>query len=68
LIAAGLSPFRPDAAALHAGRLMLEEIDRYAASGISFAFETTLAARGYARRVWIWRKNGYRVALIFRTV
>jgi predicted ABC-type ATPase len=28
LIAAGLSPFQPDAAALRAGRLMLEEIDR----------------------------------------
>lgn len=44
---------------------MLAEIDRYAASGISFGFETTLAGRGYARRVRIWRKNGYRLALIF---
>ena len=65
LIAAGLSPFRPDAAALRAGRLMLAEIDRYAASGISFAFETTLAGRGCARRIPVWRTKGYRVKLIF---
>jgi predicted ABC-type ATPase len=43
LIAAGLSPFDPDAAAFRAGRMMLEEIDRHAAAGRSFAFETTLA-------------------------
>ena len=35
LIAAGLSPFAPELAARRAGRLMLEEIDRCAASGIS---------------------------------
>lgn len=39
LIAAGLSPFEPQAAAVRAGRLMLEEIDRNAAAGRSFAFE-----------------------------
>ncbi len=43
LIAAGLSPFDPDAAAFRAGRLMLDEIDAHAAAGRSFAFETTLA-------------------------
>ncbi|MGB5832024.1 MAG: hypothetical protein WBG92_08535 [Thiohalocapsa sp.] len=37
LIAAGLSPFRPETAAYRAGRLMLREIDRLAASGVSFA-------------------------------
>jgi len=41
LIAAGLSPFNPEAAAFHAGRLMLAEIDRHATEGHSFAFETT---------------------------
>ena len=43
LIAAGLSPFAPEAAALRAGRMMLAEIDRHAKEGTSFAFETTLA-------------------------
>ena len=65
LIADGLSPFRPEAAALRAGRLMLSEIARYAASGISFAFETTLAGRGYAQRIPLWQNAGYRVKLIF---
>jgi Uncharacterized protein conserved in bacteria len=49
LIAAGLSPFAPELVARRAGRLMLEEIDRCAAAGISFAFETTLAGRGMSR-------------------
>lgn len=65
LIAAGLSPFQPDAAALRAGRLMLAEIARYAAAGISFGFETTLAGRGYARQIPRWQKDGYRVELVF---
>jgi predicted ABC-type ATPase len=33
----------PELAARRAGRLMLEEIDRCGAAGISFAIETTLA-------------------------
>ena len=45
LIAAGLSPFRPQAAAIRAGRLLLAEISGYVARGESFAFESTLAGR-----------------------
>jgi hypothetical protein len=51
LIAAGLSPFRPELAAMRAGRLMLELIGDLVARGESFAFETTLADRGYVRRI-----------------
>jgi predicted ABC-type ATPase len=65
LIAAGLSPFRPEVAAIRAGRLMLEEIDRNAADGHNFAFETTLAGHSYARRIDDWRGDGYVVKLIF---
>jgi len=65
LIAAGLSPFRPDTAAIRAGRLMLEEIDRNAAAGDNFAFETTLAGHTYARRIPVWQAAGYTVKLIF---
>jgi predicted ABC-type ATPase len=43
LIAAGLSPFRPEAAALRAGRLMLAEIASHVRRRESFAFETTLS-------------------------
>jgi predicted ABC-type ATPase len=65
LIAAGLSPFDPDAAAFRAGRLMIEEIDRYAAAGESFSFETTLAGHTYIRRVRSWRASGYVVKVLF---
>lgn len=65
LIAAGLSPFDPGAAAIRAGRVMLSEIDRHAAAGRSFAFETTLAGHTYARRIDSWRSDGFRIKLVF---
>ena len=65
LIAAGLSPFRPATAAIRAGRLMLEEINTHVHAGRSFAFETTLAGRGYVRMIRQWRADDYRVRLIF---
>jgi len=65
LIAAGLSPFDPDRAALRAGRIMLDEIKRCALAGESFAFETTLSGRNYARAIPRWREAGYHVKLIF---
>jgi len=65
LIAAGLSPFDPDRAAIQAGRLMLSEIQRRVRKGESFAFETTLSGHVYARMIPEWRSAGYRVRLIF---
>ena len=44
---------------------MLQEIHRHAAAGESFAFETTLAGRGYARLFPRWQADGYWVHLIF---
>ena len=65
LIAAGLSPFQPEAAAFRAGRLMLEEIARHAAEGRNFAFETTLSGLTYARMIAEWQAAGFAVKLIF---
>lgn len=65
LIAAGLAPFDPASANIRAGRLMLEEIDRHAEAGISFAFETTLSGRAYVSRIAAWQTRGYTVKLIF---
>lgn len=65
LIAAGLSPFDPDAAAMRAGRLMIAEIRRYVDAKLSFAFETTLSGRRYARLIPGWRRLDYRVELYF---
>jgi predicted ABC-type ATPase len=65
LIAAGISPFLPEKAAFHAGRLMLEEIKRHVLNGDSFAFETTLSGKTYAQMIPEWQKRGYSVKLIF---
>ena len=65
LIAAGLSPFRPDLAAIRAGRVMLNLIHDYARRGESFAFETTLSGRSYARLIPRWRAQGYWIKLFF---
>lgn len=65
LIAAGLSPFDVGAAAVQAGRLMLQELERHFQARRSFAFETTLSGRGYLRHIARWRAAGYRVELIF---
>jgi predicted ABC-type ATPase len=65
LIAAGLSPLRPEMAALAAGRLVLQELDRLAASGADFAFESTLSGTTYVGRLRRWKAEGYRVDIVF---
>ncbi len=65
LIAAGLSPFRPESAAFRAGRLMLEEIHEKVRHNKSFAFETTLSGRTYVRLLRECRARGYHIVLVF---
>ncbi len=65
LIAAGLSPFAPEAAAIKAGRLMLQEIAECARRGENFAFETTLSGLAYLAHIREWRAQGYHVSLFF---
>ena len=65
LIAVGLAPFAPDTAAFRAGRLMLEEIYKYVRQKKSFAFETSLSGRHYARLIIQWQSAGYQVKLFF---
>ncbi len=65
LIAAGLSPFAPKAAALDAGRVMLAQIAAHAKRLESFGFETTLSGRAYASKIPRWQAAGYEVNLWF---
>ncbi len=65
LIAAGLSPLRPEAASIAAGRLLLSEFRRLASSGQTFAMESTLAGVGLAARLRSLRRHGYRLSLYF---
>src|SRR5204863_7415585 len=48
LIAQGLSPLDPRLAALAAGCLVIEEINRLATARADFAFESTLSGLSYA--------------------
>ncbi|MDE0104296.1 MAG: zeta toxin family protein [Bryobacterales bacterium] len=65
LIAAGISPFSPDQAAIRAGRVMLSLVQEYVDRGRSFAFETTLSGLPYRRLIPSWRERGFMVKLIF---
>jgi len=65
LIAAGLSPFDPEVAAIQAGRLMLKQITTHVEKRQSFAFETTLSGLAYARHIPEWQALGYWVELFF---
>lgn len=65
LIAEGIAPLRPKSAAIRAGELMLEEIWRCVERGETFALETTLSGRSYARQIPQWQQMGYRVDLFF---
>jgi predicted ABC-type ATPase len=65
LIAAGISPLKPELAALSAGRLFLSELDRLAAERVSFAFETTMSGLVHLSRLKKWRADGYWVEIAF---
>lgn len=65
-IAAGLSAFAPEKAAIQAGKAMLDRIHHLANSNENFAFETTLASKTFAP--WIENlkaEKGYLFHLTF---
>ena len=65
LLAAGLSPLKPQLAALNAGKLFLRELDRLAKARQDFAFESTLSGLIYLSRIKRWRAAGYRIEIVF---
>lgn len=65
LIAQGLSPFAPEKAAFRAGRLVLEEIESYAARGMDFGFETTLSGKGHLQVLRRLKERGYEVHIFY---
>lgn len=64
-LAHGLSPLRPEQAALRAGKLMLKEMADHIRREQSVAVETTLSGHRYANMIPEWRKQGYAVKMIF---
>jgi predicted ABC-type ATPase len=65
LIAGGLSPLKPDLAALTAGRIFLNELGRLASQRVSFAFESTLSGLTYVSRIKSWKASGYRIGIVY---
>ncbi len=65
LIAAGLSPFSPDVAAIQAGKIMLDQIQEHIKANHDFAIETTLAGRSYVRLLKELKKRGYKIHLFY---
>lgn len=65
LIAQGMSPFSPEAAAFRAGRLMLQEIDLFVRRRVNFGFETTLSGRGHLNLIRHLKDRGYEAHFFF---
>ena len=65
LIAGGLSPFSPEAAALRAGRILLDQIHDLATRKTSFGFETTLSGVTFPSLLRRLKTRGYRIHLFF---
>lgn len=65
LIAQGLSPFFPRAAAIKAGKLVLEQIHSLAEKNVDFAFETTLAGKSYIPFLKGLKRKGYSINIFF---
>jgi predicted ABC-type ATPase len=65
LIAQGLAPFRPRAAAIKAGKLVLQQIHEYAERNVDFAFETTLSGKSYVNLFSGLRSKGFALHLFF---
>jgi predicted ABC-type ATPase len=65
LIASGLSPLKPELAAIAAARILLKELDRLAAERADFAFETTLSGLGHVSRLRALKRKGYSIAIVY---
>lgn len=65
VIAAGLSPQKPEFAAVAAARLLLREIDRLTGERKDFALETTCSGLTYAARIRSWKQAGYRIDMVY---
>ena len=65
IIAAQLNPDNPESVAIQASRIMLQRLKNLSQSKLDFAFETTLAARSFAKFLRQCQTQGYQVNLIY---
>lgn len=64
-IARGLSPLRPEAVALKAGKLLLSEFRELVKRSETFALESTLSGRTYIKLFQEAKQRGYEIELHF---
>jgi predicted ABC-type ATPase len=65
MIAKGISPLRPEAAGIEAGRLLFQKIDDYIKKEQTFAFESTLSGKGYRLRLSKIKASGYYLVIYY---
>ena len=65
LLAAGISPFDPDLAAIAAGRVLLARMKELIRQGKDFGFETTMAGKTYLPILRDMKDRGYRLQLFY---
>ena len=65
LIAAGISPLRPESVGIEAGRILFKIMDDCVANGEDFSFESTLSGSTYARRIENMKKLGHRIVIFY---
>jgi len=65
LIAAGLSPFSPQQAAIKSGKIVLEQIKEYSKRGADFGFETTMSGVTYLKYFKMFKEKGYNINIFF---
>lgn len=64
-IARGLNAFAPEQVAFEAGRVMLQRLEELSKAKQDFAFESTLAGKGYVRFLKDRKSEGYRVEMYY---
>ena len=64
-LAQGLSAFRPEDAAVEAGRIMLARLGYLESQRRSFAFESTLSGHALARRLARLKEHAYTVHIVY---
>ncbi len=67
-IAVGLSAYAPEKVSFEAGRIMLRRLHELARSGSSFAFESMLSSRTFAKFLRDCKATGYQVVLFYVTL
>lgn len=65
LLAAGLSPLRPEAMAVRSARILLQRWQELLALGRSFAFESTLSGKTYASMLRDAKVAGYCIRMCY---